>query len=156
MTGLFYFCIAMIRAYTPKDKPKVIQLLRLNTPEYFAASEEADLVKYLENEADHYFVVELENEVVGAGGINFFEGEKVARISWDMFHPNKQGKGWGTSLVTYRVNRIKENNSITTVVVRTSQLAYKFYEKQGFELKEIVNDFWAKGFHLYHMEMKIK
>ena len=32
----------MIREYSNKDKPKVIELLRKNTPEYFDISEEND------------------------------------------------------------------------------------------------------------------
>jgi ribosomal protein S18 acetylase RimI-like enzyme len=45
-------------------------------------------------------------------------------------------------------------DNITTIMVRTSQLAYKFYEKNGFILKEIEKDYWAKGFDLYSMTYK--
>jgi ribosomal protein S18 acetylase RimI-like enzyme len=31
---------------------------------------------------------------------------------------------------------------------------YKFYEKQGFELMEVKEDFWAKGFDMYMMKYK--
>ncbi|NAA11186.1 GNAT family N-acetyltransferase, partial [Escherichia coli] len=43
-------------------------------------------------------------------------------------------------------------DSIQKITVRTSQLAYKFYEKQGFTLKEIQRDYWAKDFDMYSME----
>lgn len=40
----------MIRTYSKKDKLKVIELLRKNTPEYFDVSEEKDFENYLLNE----------------------------------------------------------------------------------------------------------
>jgi ribosomal protein S18 acetylase RimI-like enzyme len=41
------------------------------------------------------------------------------------------------------------------IIVRTSQLAYKFYQKVGFELEKTEKDFWAKGFDLYQMKMNL-
>jgi ribosomal protein S18 acetylase RimI-like enzyme len=32
-------------------------------------------------------------------------------------------------------------------------LVYPFYEKHGFELIEIVQDYWSRGFDLYRMEL---
>ena len=52
----------------------------------------------------------------------------------------------------YRIEKIKSINGIQKITVRTSQLAYKFYEKQGFTLKEIRKDYWAKGYDMYSME----
>ena len=42
--------------------------------------------------------------------------------------------------------------SVLRITVRTSQLAFGFYEKRGFELKGIEKDYWAEGFDLYRME----
>lgn len=39
-----------IREYEINDRDAVINLLRLNTPEFFAFDEEADLYNYLDNE----------------------------------------------------------------------------------------------------------
>ena len=144
----------MIRKYSHQDKPEVIELLRLNTPEYFDSSEEEDLINYLDKEIEDYYVVVENSKIVGAGGINYFLPEKTARISWDMIKPNSQGKGIGMQLIKHRIDRIKENNSIENIIVRTSQHAYRFYEKTGFKLKKIEKDYWAKGFDLYIMSMK--
>ncbi|MDO6517862.1 GNAT family N-acetyltransferase [Zobellia uliginosa] len=146
----------MIRKYSNKDKPKIIELLRKNTPAFFAPSEEADFVNYLDHEVEDYFVYEEDARIIGAGGINYFPKLKLARISWDIIAPNSQGKGVGRKLAQHRLHHLKERKNIELIVVRTTQLAHKFYEKMGFELEKTEKDFWAKGFDLYQMKMSNK
>lgn len=143
-----------IREYKPEDQQVVLGLLRLNTPDYFAAEEEKDLVHYLDREIEQYFVVEVNNEVVGCGGINFAEDGTSGKISWDILHPGFQGKGIGTLLLKHRLDVLKGNELIKKITVRTSQVAYQFYEKSGFEVTEQVKDYWAEGFDLYNMVYK--
>lgn len=144
-----------IRTYNTSDKVRVIELFRLNTPAYFSPNEEKDLVFYLENELEAYYLLEHENVVVGCGGINFSDNKERAIISWDFIHPDMQGKGFGTALLRYRIEQIKNIHSVKIITVRTSQMAFKFYEKSGFVLKEIVKDYWDKGFDLYRMAKDI-
>lgn len=146
----------MIRVYTSKDKGKLIELLRLNTPEFFHPEEEQDFIDYLENHSQNYFVIEDANTIIGSGGINYFDDGKIARISWDMIHPNVQGNGLGSKLTQYRIDQIKTKPEVEVIIVRTTQLVYKFYQKLGFELIKTEKDFWAKGFDLYQMELKVK
>jgi len=146
----------MIREYSNKDKTKIIELLRKNTPEYFDTSEENDFKNYLENEVEDYFVYEENSEIIGAGGINYFTEQKLARISWDMIHPKFHGNGIGKKLTEYRINHLNRNSQIESIIVRTTQLVFKFYEKMGFELEKVEKDFWAKDFDLYQMKMKNK
>ncbi|RDB05041.1 GNAT family N-acetyltransferase [Runella aurantiaca] len=141
-----------IRQYNSADQEQIIQLLRLNTPEYFSPDEEDDLVYYLAHHVEYYYVVEKDGVVVGCGGINLADDGITAKISWDIVHPDYQGKGIGSALTKYRIERIKEMEGIKTISVRTSQLVYPFYQKFGLELKEIVEDFWAEGFDMYRME----
>ncbi|MBI3135738.1 MAG: GNAT family N-acetyltransferase [Bacteroidetes bacterium] len=142
----------VIRPYLPKDKNQVIQLLQLNTPAYFSEDEEKDLVHYLDHEIEHYFVVELNDTVIGCGGFNFSEDSATGKISWDILHPDFQGKSVGTLLLKYRIERLQTFNELKRIIVRTSQQAYRFYEKSGFVLLETSKDYWAKGFDLYLME----
>ncbi len=143
----------MIRSYTSSDKPQLLNLLRLNTPEYFDPGEEKDFVDYLDHELDQYFVYELDSIIVGCGGLNFLKNEKEARISWDMIHPDYQGRGIGRTLTQFRIETAKRNPKVKLIVVRTSQITFPFYEKQGFKLTEVKKDFWAPGFDLYRMEI---
>lgn len=146
----------MIRKYSSSDKPQILELLKLNTPEFFAVSEEKDLKQYLENEVEDYFVVEENTKIIGAGGINYVPKEKIATISWDIIDPNSQGKGIGRKLTQHRIDQLKGNQKVDSIVVRTSQLTYKFYEKMGFTLEKVEKDFWAKNFDLYQMKLKNK
>lgn len=145
----------MIKPFIKADKPTLINLLKLNTPKYFHKDEEQDLINYIDKEIEDYYVLLLNKEILGGGGINYFKEQKLARLSWDFLHPKIHGKGYGKELVNYRLNKIKENSLFSVVEVRTSQHTYVFYQKCGFKLKEIKNNYWAKGYNLYHMEIKL-
>ncbi|MFN8348582.1 MAG: GNAT family N-acetyltransferase [Spirosomataceae bacterium] len=145
-----------IRKYESADRNKVIELLRLNTPTYFAPDEEKDLHYYLDNHLENYFVLETDGQLVGCGGFNTSDRPETIRISWDIIHPEYHGKGLGKELTTFRIQQIKTIKGVNTIVVRTSQLVYPFYEKQGFQLREVVQNYWAEGFDLYRMECDIR
>ena len=144
----------MIKKYTKKDKSVLIELLRQNTPQYFDPSEESEFEYYLDSELEDYFVYENNTKIIGAGGINYFLEDKSARISWDMVDSKSQGSGIGKKLTQHRINYLKGNSQIQIIRVRTSQHAYKFYEKMGFKLEKIKRNYWAKNFDMYIMQMK--
>lgn len=145
----------MIRPYLPHDEQNLLTLLKLNTPRFFDPSEAADFADYLENHLEDYFVVEVEGNIVGCGGINYFLEEATARLSWDIVHPDYQGRGIGKTLTQHRINEIEKNSEINTILVRTTQLVYLFYEKMGFAIEKTKEDFWAPGFDLYQMKMPL-
>lgn len=143
-----------IRPYTPSDDESIITLLRLNTPKYFAPEEEQDLRDYFTNHIDRYFVVEYNDTIIGSGGINIINKGKNAALSWDIIHPDYQGKGVGSQLTQHCLDVIKTIEGIENISVRTSQLVYKFYEKFGFVLQEVIKDYWADGIDMYRMEIE--
>ena len=146
----------MIREYKSIDKNAVLELIRLNIPKYFASSEEDDFSRYLDSEIELYYVLLFDKKLVGCGGINFSDNRMTGKISWDILHPEYQGKSLGTYLLEYRIKKLKSIDSVQRITVRTSQLAYKFYEKRSFELLEVKKDYWARGFDMYRMEYKIQ
>ena len=146
----------MIRPYTSKDKQELLALLKLNIPKYFAAAEESDFREYLEQHVEDYYVYETDGQILASGGINYFPDAGQARISWDIVHPDFQGRGIGKKLTQHRIDRIKSNPTINLIMVRTTQLVYPFYEKMGFVLEKIEKDFWAEGFDLYQMIMPLE
>jgi ribosomal protein S18 acetylase RimI-like enzyme len=146
----------LIRQYKNNDQEAVLNLLRLNTARYFSPEEESDLLYYLENEIEQYFVLEINRQIVGSGGFNFTDNQTTGIISWDIVHPDFQGRSLGSTLLKYRLERLQQMKTIQKIIVRTSQLVYLFYEKGGFQLMKIEEDYWAKGFHLYQMEYHTK
>jgi ribosomal protein S18 acetylase RimI-like enzyme len=145
----------VIRTYSSEDKSRLLVILKLNIPQFFDESEESDFIQYLDHRKEDYFVVESDGLIIGSGGINYFPEDNSARISWDIIHPDFQGKGIGSNLIRHRIDHIQKDPTISTVKVRTSQLAYKFYQKAGFELEFIEKDFWTKGFDLYQMTLEL-
>lgn len=142
----------VIREYLTTDKEVVMNLIKLNTPNFFAKEEVNDLSNYLDKEIELYYVLLVDGKVVGCGGINLAEKRTIGKISWDIMHPDYQGKSLGKKLLRYRIEVLKAIPSIKKITVRTSQLAYKFYEKQGFTLNEIKRNYWADGFDMYSMQ----
>jgi len=108
----------------------------------------------LKFEREIYYVLCYGQKIVGCGGINFAANRTIGKISWDIFHPDYQGKSLGTKLLEHRITKLNAIGGIQKITVRTSQVAYKFYEKQGFEVFEFKKDYWAEGFDLYSMEYK--
>jgi N-acetylglutamate synthase-like GNAT family acetyltransferase len=141
-----------LRKYTSTDKTQVLHLLDLNIPTYFAPTERTDFESYLDHEVELYYVVTFENRIVGCGGINFENNKSIGIISWDIIHPDYQGKALGSLLLQHRLSVLKALEPSPKIIVRTSQLTHLFYQKHGFVLKDKIVDYWAPGFDLYYME----
>lgn len=143
-----------IREYVPSDKEAVLKLIRLNIPQYFAPEEETDLSNYLDNEREYYYVLLSGMKIIGCGGINMADDGTRGKISWDIVHPDWQRRSLGSLLLKHRLN-VLNSMGIKRITVRTSQVAYQFYQKRGFVLKNIKKDYWAKGFDMYAMEYAV-
>jgi ribosomal-protein-alanine N-acetyltransferase len=140
-----------IRPYRLGDKAAVINLMKLNTPKYFAQEEQSAFKHFLENEIDQYFVIEFKTEIFGCGGFNCSEDESIAYITWDMVHPHFHGLTLGTQLLRHRMQLLKLYGNVHSIIVRTSQLTFPFYEKRGFKCLEIQENYWAPGFDMVVM-----
>lgn len=145
-----------IREYDNADKEQLLDLIAVNTPRYFAHSEMKDFEDYLQNHREQYFVIEVEERIVGSGGINFSPREKEAVLSWDIIHPDYQNQGLGKALTQRRMDEISQRSSFDSIRVRTSQLTYQFYEKMGFVLNNVQENYWAEGIDLYDMSKVLR
>lgn len=133
----------------------LLELIRLNTPQYFARYEEEEFKDYLETKTELYYIFEHDGHVVAGAGVNFSEDKKEAFMSWGMVHPNLHGKGIGTIMTNYRLQVLQKTEGLEKITLKTSQKTSAFYEKLGFDTKFTKKDFWSEGLDLVQMEYNI-
>jgi N-acetylglutamate synthase-like GNAT family acetyltransferase len=143
----------MIRPFKEIDKDTLVEIFKLNTPQYFDPKEVNDFIEYLEIHSNTYLTLEHEEKIVGGTGYYVKEEDKSGRITWIFFHPSYSGLGLGRQAVEYCLATLKQNPKVEKFVVTTSQLAYKFFEKFGYKLTKTEKDYWGLGLDLYEMEM---
>ena len=145
----------MIRNYKPSDQGRLIELLRLNTPTFFAPEEEADFVQYLGIHESEHYVWDIDGEVLGCAGCSWYPDSNDGRVAWFVVHPETQGQGVGMKLLDHCVEHLKTNPKMRAIIVRTSQLAEGFFARGGFEKERHEKDYWAPGFDLVYMKMVV-
>jgi len=144
-----------IRPYRQSDIQQVLEIFRLNTPAYFDPSEESGLTKYLEEKGNYFYVAIKDSSIIGGGGYDLPINQHHGMLSWYFVHPNVYGQGVGTALVKQNMSLVRKASYIHKLIVRTSQFAFLFFEKHGFETVEVKKDYWAKGYDLYFMKMDL-
>lgn len=142
----------MLLPYTPNNKQSLIEIFNLNVPIYFAPHELNEFLSYLEIKSETYLCIYHENKIVGGVGYDYKEEDKSGRINWIFVHPNCKGFGLGKEAVEFCIAKLKEDGRVEKLIVRTSQLAYKFFEGFDYKLVKIEKDYWTPGLDLYLME----
>ena len=125
----------MIRPYTPANKEYLTEAFAQNIPLNFAEHELAEFCTYLDAYAGTYLVIEHEGNVIGGLGYEVQEADRSGRINWMFIHPGFTGKGYGKEAALYCINQLKQDHRVERLVVRTSQLAFPFFKKLGYQLR---------------------
>lgn len=141
----------LIRKGTPKDHGSCIIIIS-SLPEYFNRAA-------LENVADTIYaytlyVATLDDKVVGFCQVNSFK-VVVAEIRWMAISPHFRGQGIGTLLLEQVFSDLKMTGfrriEVKTLAESAEYAPYAktraFYEKNGFELKSILDPYkpWGEG-----------
>lgn len=95
-----------IRKYAPTDKAAALNLIRLNTPQFFAPAETEEFGRYLDMYPETYYMLLLDGKIAGGGGVFFAEDGNAASLAWGMIHPAHRRKGLGTALTRFRLEKI--------------------------------------------------
>ncbi|MEQ8301976.1 MAG: GNAT family N-acetyltransferase [Cyclobacteriaceae bacterium] len=144
----------LIRPFKAEDRTEVLRVFNLNCPQFFDPNEVKDLEQYLDAFGDTYYVMEVEQKIIGCGGYHFEMDGTTGRLSWDFFDPNYKGRGLGRAMISHCLEEIRKNPDLKKIAVWTSQLASRFYAKFGFETVKEEKDYWGPSLHLYLMEME--
>lgn len=145
----------MIRPYDIRDKEKLVEIFLLNVPKYFASKERYDYEDYLDKYGETYFTIEHNGQIAGGTGYYINNEKKSGNITWIFFHPEYQGSGLGRKAVEYCLSAFRTFPGVDRSIVNTSQFAFKFFEKLGYELKRTEKDYWAEGLDLFEMEKRL-
>jgi len=140
----------LIRPYSESDIDAVVEVFRSNIPKYFGPSEEPGLREFLADLSEHYYVVEINGEVAGAGGIALNKDDTVS-LCWGMVRIDHIGTGLGKLLTEYRIDRSSEVFGNKAMVTSTSQLTEGFYNRFGFVTIEHTPDGFGPGIDICKM-----
>lgn len=140
----------MIRRYEKGDTPQLLQALSSNMPTYFHPSE-AEAFKCYLTQSTNYFVFLEEEKIVGGCGAEV--DDTTGKVSWSFVASSWQGQGIGNVLLRHCIGILQQDSQVQKIVVRTSQLTNRFFEKYGFKEQYREKDFWAPGLDLVYMKM---
>lgn len=146
---------ANIRPYDPGDLESVVAVFRSNIPKYFGPGEEQGLRDFLFNERrGHYYVIEVEGEVVGCGGTALNDTEPpTVSLCWGMVREDHLGTGLGKKLTEFRIDLAGEKFGRVPITVSTSQHTKGFYEKFGFRTTEHTPNGFGPGIDICKMRL---
>ncbi len=133
------------RLYQPTDVEAVVAIFRSNIAKYFTPEEESGLRNFLWDErGEHYYVFEIEGEIVGAGGIALNENETVS-LCWGMVLSDRIGTGLGKQMTQFRIDLAAEKYPGVPITISTSQHTEGFYNRFGFRTVEHIKDGFGSG-----------
>ena len=147
--------MVVIRTAQIEDFKFLSNIFSLNVPKYFEIKELDDFKKYFIKNINTYFVIMLNNVIIGGAGY-VIENELTGRVTWSFIHPDFHRQGFGKKIVLLCLNKIRDVKSIEKIEVNTSNFGFKFFKNLGFELEYIKKNYWAQGIDLYFMSIKIQ
>ncbi len=139
--------------YSEKFLPNVISIFRSNIPKYFFDFEEKDLVEDLPEINRTFYVMFLNEKVVGAGGYALNEDDTVS-LCWGMVHNDHLKQNLGKALLEFRLKEIEKVYPGKTITNVTSQHTTGFFEKYGFKILSVTKDGFGPGLDNCKMELK--
>jgi hypothetical protein len=143
------------RLYTDADQDSCIKIFKSNTPQFFGLDELADFRKFLDTLPCPYYVLTRNNEVLACGGYGVDRKKNTIVLAWGMARLDVHKQGLGTFLLLERLKQIYKEYGDTVVEVDTSQHSKGFFERFGFEARNITEDYYAPGLHRVDMQLTL-
>ncbi|GAB3996018.1 hypothetical protein GCM10028807_37710 [Spirosoma daeguense] len=143
-----------IRPFERSDSDELLDIFRKSVPEAFGENEINEYAEFLKTYSDPYFAAEQDGEIVGACGYYVTATGNEAHICWILTDPDRKELRIGSALMNHILHLIGQLPDVELIVCRTSQVAYKFFEKFDFQLQYTKPDVWAPGLDLHFMTRK--
>ncbi len=141
-----------IKLYSNKYLQDCLKLFRSNVPAFFDKKEESLFENFLVRDCLNYFLLfDMSYQLVAAGGYELEKQPNTISLTWGMVHALFHKNGYGTVLTDFRLNSISNTFPKCDIILNTSQKTFRFYEKFGFELIKITNDYYGLGLDRYDM-----
>ena len=141
----------MIKKYQSKHLKECLLLFRTNVPVFFTEEEILLFENYLQKGNIHYYLLFEKEKIIASGGYGFNEKEKTIDLTWGMVNSYMHKKGYGKTLLNYRIKKITKDFPNKNISLNTSQYTFKFYENFGFQVLKITKNFYRKGLDRYDM-----
>lgn len=153
--------IAKMRAYRDSDKDSCMEIFQSNVPKYFTLEEVNEFERFLTKLGDPeatdnppYYVMELEDKLIGCGGFGKkkgIDGADAITFVWGMVDRSYHKQGYGAQLLQFRLAEIPLHFPGKPVILDTTQFSYSFFEKYGFRTVKITENSYGAGMHRYDM-----
>ena len=144
----------MIRYATYDDKKAIIAIaeaINLFNPQELEAFGDL-LTEYFDGklDSDHFWIIYEDGAIMG---VAYYAPEPYASGTWNIYfiavHPQHQGQGYGTKLLSY-VEQALTKRGERLLLVETSGLpnferTRAFYRKQGYEEEARIREFYKAG-----------
>ena len=115
----------------------------------------SDLDKKLGDGFVHEYAVLFNDfDLVACGGYGINKSQTKAGLSWGLVHSVHHNLGYGSYLLKYRLNEIRNNYLDIKIHLDTSQHTYRFFQKFGFSVNQISKNGYGEGLDKYDMILK--
>ena len=103
---------AHFRLYQENDRSTCLALLKSNQPDYFNTHDLDDFGEWLSTgQMNTYWILLIDSQPIGCGGIYINEHKKEAGLAWGMIHRSYHGQGYGTDLTLFRLHELTKRVS---------------------------------------------
>ena len=120
------------RPYTQADETACLEI--------YGPTERKPFEDFLATNPASFFVLEQNQQILGAGGYTLSDNGTQANLVWGTIRKDLRRQGLGRFLLMYRLREIGKTGTVQTVRVETSPQTAPFFEKQGFKIASVHSD----------------
>jgi hypothetical protein len=138
------------RHYKASDRNDLIRILRANMPKYFSPEDEAEFIRYLDEEQwdINYTYINNGAEIIGCAG-SYVDQNSNLCLCWTFFSPGSIGHSRIATTLDHHISAsacdlgISEQSSI---FLNTTQIIARYLGRIGFNTAHIVQDGYGPGY----------